>query len=167
MNFVSKKEIQINMIHFQIGGLCWNQDAYLGGYCRPYIIRDSITGIFDNSDSNKFSDYTIVIVNYCSGDLHAGQSTASYVDSTGNLVQHRGYENTMAVLNWITRQQGMKKGLNNKIDSLLITGSSAGAAVLFLWSQPILDRLVWDSAAVISESLIVLSIHGLNHLVHI
>jgi hypothetical protein len=142
------------VFYFQGGGLCFSEDSYHGGYCRPYIIRDLGEGLTDtSSSSNPYADHTIVIVNICSGDFHSGQTTPGYLDSTGNPVKQFGFKNVMSVLNWVTRQQKPRGGLK-KLDSLVIAGSSAGAAVIHLWAKPILDRLDWKSAAVICDSAV-------------
>jgi hypothetical protein len=142
------------MFYFQGGGLCFSEASYQGGYCRPYIIRDGGEGFTDTSSSeNPYADYTIVIVNICTGDFHSGQTIPGYLDSSGNPVKQFGFNNVMSVLDWAARQQKSKGGLKT-LDSLVVAGSSAGAAVIFLWVKPILDRLQWTSAAAISDSAV-------------
>jgi hypothetical protein len=144
------------VFYFQGGGLCFSEESYLGGYCRPYIIRDLGEGFTDTSSpTNPYADHTIVVVNICTGDFHSGQATPGYLDSTGNPVKQFGFNNVMSVLNWVVRQQKQRGGLK-KLDSLVIAGSSAGAAVIFLWAKPIFDRLNYDPAAVavISDSAV-------------
>jgi hypothetical protein len=86
-------------------------------------------GIFRADPANPVKDWNMVYVPYCTGDLHAGSATRTYT-SVGNpalgiqaglplTIQHRGFDNFMAVLDW------MKTSLPTP-RQLFVTGPSAG-----------------------------------------
>ena len=53
-----------------------------------------------SNDKNPYKDYTSIHIMYCSGDLHAGNVTRDYADSSGNPIVQVGYSNTLATLDW-------------------------------------------------------------------
>jgi len=118
-----------------------------------YIKQDQY-GIYDRSNSyNAFKDYTIVNVLYCSGDLHAGEATRQFKGGWGNTdttVEQTGYKNTMATLDWINSQIG--DYLDPNLDSLVISGQSAGAIGAQLWSHYIIENFKAENKVVIIDS---------------
>ena len=69
--------------------------------CTSTAFPDPAQGIFDVSDDrNPYKAYTSIHVMYCSGDLHAGNVTRGYTDSSGNPIVQVGYSNTLATLDW-------------------------------------------------------------------
>ena len=95
----------------------------------------------DSSLNPDFSNYTLVEILYCSGDVHGGNASRSY-----GAVQ-TGAENTAAVLNWIKRQ-------NLSLDDLIITGCSAGSVGAQIWAEYILSNFHAKSSAVIPDSFV-------------
>ena len=80
------------LFYFQGGGACWDKATTAAGMCTTTIAPNSPAGIFDrNNDDNPFKDYTIVHALYCSGDVWAGQHTASYTHQ-GQPVIQVGYD---------------------------------------------------------------------------
>jgi hypothetical protein len=78
---------------FQGGGVCWDSSSTSQATCRLPLSIQQPYGIYDNTNSlNKFSDYTIIHVLYCSGDLHIGDVTRNY-SYNGNTVIQSGYNN--------------------------------------------------------------------------
>ena len=97
------------MIYFQLGGACWS-----GLSCQPLspVYDKSVSehelrwydGIFNfGNPNNPVTDYHIVMIPYCTGDVHIGAASVEY-DMLLNdtlTVAHYGYTNTMSALNWV------------------------------------------------------------------
>ena len=92
------------LIFFEGGGACWNDatcapnsglfdEVVEGGEAANYS-----QGIFDPANpENPLAGYSTVFVSYCTGDYHLGTKTVDY--STGT-VQHKGYVDATAALDW-------------------------------------------------------------------
>ena len=82
----------------------------------------SIRGIFDRSNpENPFKDFSVIVVPYCTGDVHIGDASRRYGDDPSSRpLAHRGYRNVAAVLDWLAKQ---KRTLRN----VVVTGTSAGS----------------------------------------
>jgi hypothetical protein len=96
-------------------------------------------GIFNLSNpANPVKDWSFVYIPYCTGDLHLGSATEHYfsvgspqlpVPGTPFTIEHRGFDNFMVVLDWITKNVSAPK-------NILVAGSSAGgygASANFPW----------------------------------
>jgi hypothetical protein len=141
------------MIAFAGGGACWNElTSKLGFFCQPDSIPQTFTGLYDRANpNNRFKDFTVVHISYCSGDIHAGNVTRPYADSAGQPVVQVGLNNVQATLDWI--QQQMKNGgLSSTLSELLVTGSSAGSLGAQIWSNYILENFPAKKAAVVPDS---------------
>jgi hypothetical protein len=82
-----------------------------------------------NNPANPFKNYTQVFVPYCSGDLHWGSKDVSYTytppvgpDVTWPI-RHRGFDNLMAVLEWLTDYY---QSMGFAPDKVVLAGGSAG-----------------------------------------
>ncbi len=76
---------------------------------------EQMGGIFNLTDErNPFSDYNMVFISYCTGDMHWGNNVHSDL-------HHKGYVNATTVLNWTYKQFP-------DMERVFISGSSAGAA---------------------------------------
>jgi hypothetical protein len=126
------------VVFFEGGGACWdgtscafpiNPSAPAG---TPQLYAASIGpdqdprrlgGLFDlQNPENPVRDWSYVYVPYCTGDIHSGSATTSYVNPfTGEnyAIQHRGADNFRVILEWI--EQNFEEP-----DQFLVTGSSAG-----------------------------------------
>ncbi len=127
------------VVYFEGGGACWDgatcsaqisaaagAAAAKGLYKSEILASDVPTlygGLFDNSNSaNPVKDWSMVYVPYCTGDIHTGSNTASYVNpftQQAYTIEHRGADNFQVVLTW------MRSNFHNP-DEVLVTGSSAG-----------------------------------------
>jgi hypothetical protein len=122
------------MVFFQGGGACWN-----GGMCDPdleptYRINlqevdpNQYHGIFLAGNSNNpLGNHSIVFAPYCSADVHIGNAIATYEapemeqhDSHPVRIQHRGFVNADAVLDWTYAHFFSPT-------RIFVTGSSAGS----------------------------------------
>ncbi|MFN8530835.1 MAG: pectin acetylesterase-family hydrolase [Anaerolineae bacterium] len=128
------------MLYFEGGGGCW--DDLTCSTVNP-IFDASVTddepfaysGIFSNRGSaNPVGDYSTVFISYCSGDFFAGDTEQTYRGLVSNYtIQHRGYVNTRAVLDWAYANYPAP-------EHLLITGSSAGSIGAIVHANSILQR---------------------------
>lgn len=115
-------------IHFQGGGACWNQMSYNSDETGCQMVPERITevGLFNKKEpANPVEGYSVIIVQYCSGDMHGGNVEQPWGEN-GALIQQRGAINTQAVLDYAVQQFP-------DIDKLVVTGSSAGSLALQLW----------------------------------
>lgn len=133
-------------IYFQGGGACWNADTC--GEDGPYSKtvsgreRGHGGGIFDaDNPDNPLADYSIVIVSYCSGDVHTGAATNTYTGPDGEplTIRHNGFVNSALTLDWVYANYPAPA-------QVVITGSSAGAYGAIFHAPYIIDHYGADSA---------------------
>lgn len=154
---VRKKDPSKLHIHFQGGGACWGKapDGWFGG--EPEDLIDGCTqsvgdmeaaGAFDvSSDDNAWKDYSYVLINYCSGDIHAGYGDRPWgprADSGGGLfsrrrtgprgqVKLRGRTNSEAALSYAQKHFGAAS-------QITVSGSSAGSLATFMWGSRLIKE---------------------------
>lgn len=140
------------VFYFQGGGACWDELSTKLQFCSTDANPQSLSGIFDRDDqNNKFKDFTIVNVLYCSGDVHGGNTTRPYNDNKGVPVQQQGLANAQSVLDWVAEQQA-SGALASSFTELMVMGCSAGSIGAQLWGNQVLQRLNWQTAAVMPDS---------------
>jgi hypothetical protein len=101
------------------GGACWDPNTCVGSALLGDPIYElevdetpeslsEIGGIAElDNPSNPLRDYTQVFIPYCSGDVHWGSKDTVYLftgpDGTTLpwLIHHRGFDNVVAVLEWL------------------------------------------------------------------
>lgn len=126
--FVRPAESEKVAIYFQGGGACWNGDT-----CAPVtgtfldavnpLEVDGGQGIFNfDNPENPLTDYNMVVVSYCTGDVHTGNNTVTYEaeDGTPLTIEHKGFVNANAVLDWVYANY-------TDPSEIVITGCSAGS----------------------------------------
>jgi hypothetical protein len=80
------------------------------------------TGIGDlDNPENPFKDWFLVFIPYCTGDIHWGNNVQTYTSAGGQdfVIQHKGFVNFSAVLDWIEANF-------EKPEKIFVTGCSAG-----------------------------------------
>jgi len=119
------------LVYFNGGGACWS-----GETCDPQAKGDyavyvrtigskfnqpGYDGIFDQTrDDNPLRHWSMVVVTYCTGDVHLGARRLAYqVGDRLFRIEHKGAVNARAVLDWTFRNFRKPK-------NVLVTGSSAG-----------------------------------------
>jgi len=126
------------LIYFQGGGACWSGPTCdpRGKLYRPNLKEvDPATeqGIFDfDNAENPFSNYFVVFVPYCTGDVHLGNRTAKYLPEKPEL-HHNGFNNAMSALRWIFANVGAPQ-------SVFVAGGSAGAMASPFYAGRIADH---------------------------
>lgn len=153
--FVRPADSDKLLIHFQGGGACWddlscsigNANSEGGGVLGEDVtlfkdlVQDGegqayVNGIFDlTNEANPVADYNVVLVNYCTADIHYGAGDVTYTDVITEeeiTVSHAGVANANAVLDWTFE--------NFEAPSdVFITGCSAGAYGSIRHAPTILD----------------------------
>lgn len=135
------------LISFEGGGACWDYDTCSGragilGASNPngipvdYITQTKaryVSPLVNGNDPGippfrpkttlATAGFDMVYVPYCTGDVHVGNRVVTYTDPTGQnppiTYRHNGYNNTIAILNFLRQRF---PGINK----LVITGFSAG-----------------------------------------
>ncbi len=124
------------IISFEPGGACWDYascagDGGLRGAANPDGIPDDhmtslkweMLPLHRRDPTNPLSDWNMIFVPYCTGDLHTGNNVITYENPDPNgeplVFHHDGHKNVLNVIEWIE--------LNfTTIPKLLVTGCSAG-----------------------------------------
>jgi hypothetical protein len=134
------------LFFFEGGGACWDYDTCSGragvlgaanpnGIANDYMTQFTakyVSPIVNGADPGlplrsrtdlPTRDWNVVYMPYCTGDVHIGNSQATYTDATGQEPplpwRHNGYANTLAAAEHArTVFPGVQK--------LLVTGFSAG-----------------------------------------
>jgi len=139
------------VLYFQGGGACWDASTASAGLCVRAVADEGRVGIFDKTNpANPYINYTIVIIGYCSGDAHVGHADHDWAVVTSlsmGQAKQRGYINARSAVDWTKRNLG-----GQTLDSLIITGSSAGALGTQIWSRALLGEFSYRAAAVIADS---------------
>lgn len=138
------------LVFFCGGGVSWNEytaarqislyskDAMAGFYMvHTELFSDLILnkGIFENSSRNPFRNWSKLILNYNTGDFHAGNGDFPYtaLDGSKRILHHHGFRNYRAIISQV------KKWIPNP-EQLLISGCSAGAFGVALLSNDIIHQ---------------------------
>lgn len=152
--FVRPGDPERLMIYFQGGGACWNALT-----CDPNqtffdqrvgTVEEEIGrygGVFDfDNPENPVSDYSIVFVPYCTADVHSGRSTRTYNNVSGDYtVAFNGFVNSQAALDWVYANYDAPQ-------SLIVTGSSAGAYGAVFHAHYILERYPEADAVILGDA---------------
>jgi hypothetical protein len=132
--FVRAGDPQRLAVYFQGGGACWfgeNCDPHLNPSYKPGVSDDEPgrhRGIFDfEHPDNPFIDYSMVMVPYCTADVHLGSNVVEYQapeaedhEAHSLTIHHKGLVNAQAALDWTyTHFPGATE--------IFVSGSSAGA----------------------------------------
>lgn len=137
------------LFYFQGGGACWNEISTTLGLCTTDANPSSLNGMFsrDAAQNPDYYDHTFVQVLYCSGDVHAGNSTRDYDErGTTNPVVQVGAENTLAVLDWLADQN------LGTLDELVIAGCSAGSIGAQVWADWLISTIPAKDTALVFDS---------------
>jgi hypothetical protein len=136
-------------IWFEGGGACWNArmcDAAGKPTFKPAAAaqQPQSRGLFDARHANNpLRDFSVVVLPYCTGDMHIGRRTVEYRRGDGTTFQfaHEGSRNTRAALDWLK-----SRGFDPQ--TLFVGGESVGAVAAAFWSVEIGDR--WSNAQLIT-----------------
>lgn len=140
------------MFYFQGGGACWDRISTDLRFCTYDAVPSSQVGIFDREDErNPYRHYTVVQVLYCSGDVHGGDTTRPYTDARGRPVVQKGIANVKATIEWVKQQQAAGL-IASSLDSLYVSGCSAGSIGAQLWAKVLYDTFPTKHIAITPDS---------------
>ena len=118
------------VIFFQGGGACWDPmncivaptyTQYQEEELWMFSEENEGKGIFDTTNKNNpFQDWGFVYIPYCTGDLFWGANDVDYTGDDVADIQHRGFVNFQAVLQYL-------KDHVRWPHKIFVTGSSAGS----------------------------------------
>lgn len=124
------------LIFFAGGGAAWAAPGKVGNMLEFPSIGPTTAdqGIFNANDSNNpFRSWTIVYINYCTGDCLTGTATDEWIiKGNKTRVQLNGYANTMSAVMWAKQHVG-------RVNDLVIGGSSAGSLGIMAWAKFLID----------------------------
>jgi hypothetical protein len=107
------------------GGACFSAETCApgGGQFKEAIGYENgfseANGVFDlDNPENPLADYSMVFVPYCTGDVHAGNTTKDY--GQGVVVEHKGFVNGSTALNALV-------DMFPDVEELVVAGVSAGS----------------------------------------
>lgn len=79
-------------------------------------------GVFDLANpNNPLADWSMVFVSYCTGDVHLGTLSQSYLAEDGYeiVIRHQGAANARSAIDWVEENLSPSK--------IMVAGASAGA----------------------------------------
>ena len=131
--FAKRGSVNKLMIHYQGGGACWDATTCSVPSCTPTADPgdnpNDVGGFFDaDNPANPFRDWHMIMVTYCSCDIHFGDAAQSYAGG----VEHRGYQNARVV-------EKYARETFPDPEEILLNGTSAGAYGAF-FHAPFLRR---------------------------
>ena len=135
------------LIYFQGGGACWEWVSCSGMFDTDVTTSElsEYRGIFDpGNEANPFRDFAIVFVPYCTGDVHVGDAAVAYDDS-GRSVQHRGYRNASAALDFAERHAAAAT-------RVVVSGASAGSYGALFFAPDVARRFPSAEVVVLGDS---------------
>ena len=155
------------LVFFQGGGGCWDADTcrdtgseWNGFYDSRVSRRDSPAnrgGLLDlDHPENPFTDYTVLYIPVCTGDVHMGDLQATFDDVT---VNYNGFVNAATALEWAYENVPDP-------DSVYVTGCSAGSPGSIMHTPYIIEQYPQAQVAQMGDSLSLI-ITGTTNLVEL
>lgn len=148
--FVRPADGEKLMIYFEGGGACWDENncsvegATFTDAVAPLNENSYQTGMFDaNNPNNPVADYNVVVVPYCTGDIHTGDQTVQYTDDL--TINHQGATNATVVLDWVFENYPNP-------EDVMITGCSAGAYGAIYHASTIMSQYPDNTISLVGDS---------------
>jgi hypothetical protein len=125
------------------GGVCWDATmcAFTGehgendfyDWSNASAEPENRSGMFDTTrGDNPFADYSFLYVSSCTGDAHLGDASREY--SPGLTVEHRGYVNGTAALDYLAAHYP-------DAEQVVVVGKTAGSVAAPIYGGLVADRL--------------------------
>ena len=135
------KEKNKVIVYFFGGGVSITPETSEGGnefYATNMTGQDFVAkgGIGSDAPENSFKDWTKIVVPYATGDFHSGTGEYHYKDSKGKdkTIYHNGYNNYTLLMKEVQEYVDF-----DKVDTLLVTGFSAGGFGTSLLSDDVIN----------------------------
>jgi hypothetical protein len=124
------------LVFFQGGGGCWDYRSVTGA------------GVLDlDHPRNPFRGWSVLFVPSCTGDVYAGDATATYRDGGRAVtVHHRGHVNAVAALEWMFRRVPEAR-------QVFVAGCSAGSIGSILHAPRVIRQYPGARVAQLGDSL--------------
>ena len=129
------------IVYFFGGGVSITPKTSEGGkefYATNMMAQDFVAlgGIGSDAEENPFKDWTKIVVPYASGDFHSGTGEYHYKGSNGKekIIYHNGYNNYSLLMKKVQEYVDF-----DKVDTLLVTGFSAGGFATSLLSDDVIN----------------------------
>lgn len=130
------------VLYLEGGGSCFDAEtcAFTGNGENDFYDWSLVTenpglggGVLDASRAdNPFTDYTFIYVALCTGDSYLGNATHEYAPDL--TVQHKGFVNGTAVLNYLAEQYAAAA-------QVVVVGKTAGSVAAPLYGGLVADLL--------------------------
>ena len=129
-----RKDAKNLLIYLNGGGGCWSKSSCQNGLARPLTRQVVPTdwnngrGIFNrNEPTNPFrTDYNLVNIAYCTGDVYAGDKTVNYGSASNPyMIQHHGFKNVQITLTEVQKYYPFPE------KAVLIGQSAGGFGTIF------------------------------------
>ncbi len=145
--FAKRGTVNKLVMYYQGGGACWN---YFTCSFPTYKVETgpgdspnfASSGFADLANpDNPFKDWTIVMIPYCTGDVHWGDASFLHEGNVAGQsiqIEHKGAVNARVVEKWARDHFVMP-------EQVFVTGSSAGAYGAIA-SSPYLMEFAWPSS---------------------
>lgn len=147
------------VVFFDGGGACWESMNTIYNPTCSLEVDETVDdlaaagGIFDTDNpANPFKDWSFVAIPYCTGDLHWGSNDHDYPDYLDRYdgvesipAHHRGFDNFLVVLKWITENF-------RRPHKIFVTGSSAGSYGALLGFPYIQDAYPKSKASLLGDA---------------
>lgn len=104
-------------VYLSGGGACFNTLTCRTAASDPQPGAPGASGIFDPRSDNPLAGYNWIVVPYCTGDVHAGET-----ESPSNFAVHRNFNGAPNLRLIMARAVDTFSG----VDTIFVTGESAG-----------------------------------------
>ena len=131
------------VVFFVGGGVSLDEEmsrtnAQRWSFAPTVILQDYIVeqGILSDSPENPFLDWTMLVIEYATGDFHVGTNELCLVDEENNeqVIYHTGYRNYELFMDEVLPLIGAP-------DTVVVTGSSAGGFAPALLTDDVMSRI--------------------------
>ena len=152
------------LLFFEGGGGCWNAETCREG---STFFDDDVNegdapisrgGVLDFSNAdNPFSDYYMVYIPVCTGDVHMGSNVMTYKDTDGTeiTIHHKGFINSSAAVEWAYEHFSGPQ-------SIFVTGCSAGSVGSITFAPYVIKHYPGAQVTQLGDSLAFVFDHALD-----
>ena len=140
------------MIYFAGGGASLNEetardDTYNTKMVWPDLLANvtmNMGGIASDVENGPFTNWTMILFPYATGDFHAGTGEFKYTDTDGKekILYHNGYINYTEAMKQIMEKAGVENA-----DTVLVTGYSAGGFAAALLADDVFTNYFPNAAS--------------------
>ena len=143
------------LVYFQGGGGCWDAETcgpgsnYYDASVNAADDPNRMGGILDTNDPrNSLSEYSMIYIPSCTGDVHWGDVIRDYPreDAEPVTIYHRGFVNGEAALEWLYANVADP-------ETILVTGCSAGSVGSIVHAPYLIEHYPKAEVSQLGDSL--------------